>query len=163
MTGSSVRDGATIANRGAVTTTSTPVWFGATERPLFGWLEVPEGGTARGGVLLCQPFAVETASAKPTFAVLSGLDLLGGISLRRDRFRPRHGSRALIWIARGTVRGLRSQPIPGQQRGAENRDRLECRHKPRDHRIQNVLLGGNPSGRCVRFPNRDASRSPLVG
>jgi alpha-beta hydrolase superfamily lysophospholipase len=51
--------------------TSTPVWFGAPERPLFGVFEVPDGGVARGGVLLCQPFAVETASAKPTLGMLS--------------------------------------------------------------------------------------------
>ncbi|MGH9079807.1 MAG: hypothetical protein ACRDYE_06995, partial [Acidimicrobiales bacterium] len=51
--------------------TSEPVWFGRDERPLFGWFEVPDDGVARGGVVLCQSFAVETASAKPTFGVLS--------------------------------------------------------------------------------------------
>jgi alpha-beta hydrolase superfamily lysophospholipase len=35
--------------------TVTPLWFGPSERPLFGWLHVPVGGQARGAVVLCPP------------------------------------------------------------------------------------------------------------
>ena len=36
-----------------------PVWFGPSERPLFGWLHVPVGGSARGAVVLCPTFGLE--------------------------------------------------------------------------------------------------------
>ena len=39
--------------------TATPFWFGPTQRPLFGWLHRPAGGTARGGVVICPPLGIE--------------------------------------------------------------------------------------------------------
>ena len=40
-------------------TSATPFWFGPSDRPLFGWLHLPAGGRARGGVVLCQPLGIE--------------------------------------------------------------------------------------------------------
>ena len=39
--------------------TGRPIWFGPDERPLFGMLHVPEGSTARAGVVLCSPLGRE--------------------------------------------------------------------------------------------------------
>ncbi|MGH9091700.1 MAG: esterase, partial [Acidimicrobiales bacterium] len=36
--------------------TATPIWLGPSHRPLLGFLHVPEGGAARGGVVVCPPF-----------------------------------------------------------------------------------------------------------
>jgi pimeloyl-ACP methyl ester carboxylesterase len=36
-----------------------PVWFGPSERPLFGWLHVPAGASARGAAVLCPTFGLE--------------------------------------------------------------------------------------------------------
>ena len=45
--------------------TQTPVWFGGPDRPLFGWLEVPEDRMACVGVVICPPLAVESTTSKP--------------------------------------------------------------------------------------------------
>jgi pimeloyl-ACP methyl ester carboxylesterase len=49
----------------------TPLWFGPEDRRLFGWVHLPEGGTARAGVVLCQPVGYEYVSAHRTFRVLA--------------------------------------------------------------------------------------------
>jgi alpha-beta hydrolase superfamily lysophospholipase len=51
--------------------TATPLWFGPKERPLFGWWHVPDGGRARGGVVLCPPFGMEAAAAGPALRRLA--------------------------------------------------------------------------------------------
>ena len=38
------------------------VWFGLPERPLFGWLHMPDDGRAKGGVVLCPTLGVEAMS-----------------------------------------------------------------------------------------------------
>ncbi|MEO7035163.1 MAG: alpha/beta fold hydrolase [Polyangiaceae bacterium] len=38
-------------------------WFGATERPLFGWYHAPAGQTARATVVICNPFGHEALVA----------------------------------------------------------------------------------------------------
>jgi len=43
--------------------TANPVWFGPSERPLFGWLHVPTDGRARTGVVVCPPFGQEYLKA----------------------------------------------------------------------------------------------------
>lgn len=39
--------------------TTSPTWFGSTDRPLFGVVHLPDGGRARAGVLLCPPMGKE--------------------------------------------------------------------------------------------------------
>ena len=51
--------------------TQTPVWFGGPDRPLFGWLEVPEDRMACAGVVICPPLAVESTTSKPGLRTLS--------------------------------------------------------------------------------------------
>lgn len=63
----------------------TPLWFGPDDRPLFGWLHLPEGGTARAGVVLCQPVGYEYVIAHRTFRVLAErLAAAGFAALRFD-------------------------------------------------------------------------------
>ncbi len=43
--------------------TASPVWFGPSDRPLFGWFHTPSSGRARAAVVLCAPFAREYLQA----------------------------------------------------------------------------------------------------
>jgi pimeloyl-ACP methyl ester carboxylesterase len=52
--------------------TASNFWFGPQERPLFARLRLPEGGLARGGVVLCPPFGFESWRAGRAYGVLSG-------------------------------------------------------------------------------------------
>lgn len=65
--------------------TSTPLWFGPADRPLFGWLHVPDDGRARAGVVLCPPLAQEYLDSHATFRQLA-LELQGAglATLRLD-------------------------------------------------------------------------------
>lgn len=61
------------------------VWFGPPGRPVFGWLTVPAGATARAGVVLCLPVGEEERTARRTFRRLSReLALRGLLALRFD-------------------------------------------------------------------------------
>jgi alpha-beta hydrolase superfamily lysophospholipase len=51
--------------------TGTPLWFGPSERPLFGWVHAPDGPQAAGAVVLCPPLARELNSAQATFRHLA--------------------------------------------------------------------------------------------
>ncbi len=51
--------------------TMTPIWFGAEERPLFGWFHGPTDGQARSGVVICPPFAREYISAHYALRLLA--------------------------------------------------------------------------------------------
>lgn len=65
--------------------TATALWFGPKDRPLFGWWHVPDGGRARGGVVLCPPFGMEAASAGPALRRLAAqLTEEGFLVLRFD-------------------------------------------------------------------------------
>lgn len=48
-----------------------PVWFGDSARPLFGWIHLPAGGTAKGAAILCPPLTREYASAHFTLRCLA--------------------------------------------------------------------------------------------
>jgi alpha-beta hydrolase superfamily lysophospholipase len=62
-----------------------PIWFGPDERPLFGWLYVPEDGRARGTVLLCPTLGIEAVTAKNTYRSLADrLVEAGFVTLRFD-------------------------------------------------------------------------------
>src|SRR4051794_23359713 len=50
---------------------ATPLWFGPRERPLFGWLHVPDDGQVRGGAVLCPPVGYEAICAHRTFRVVA--------------------------------------------------------------------------------------------
>jgi alpha-beta hydrolase superfamily lysophospholipase len=62
----------------------TPLWFGPDERPLFGWLHLPEGRTAHGGVVLCQPLGIEATCLYYTYRLLA--DRLCDLGLAVLRF-----------------------------------------------------------------------------
>jgi len=47
----------------------TPIWFGPAERPLFGWLSLPEEASA--AVVLCRPIGVEALSAHRAYRCLA--------------------------------------------------------------------------------------------
>jgi alpha-beta hydrolase superfamily lysophospholipase len=63
----------------------TPTWFGPADRPLFGWLHVPDDGTARAGVVLCPPSGYEAVCSHRTLRVVAErLADLGIVALRFD-------------------------------------------------------------------------------
>jgi alpha-beta hydrolase superfamily lysophospholipase len=64
--------------------TATPLWFGPSERPLFGWLHLPEGGVVRGGVVLCQPLGIEAICVYFSYRLLA--ERLAGLGLAVLRF-----------------------------------------------------------------------------
>ncbi|MXG88237.1 hypothetical protein [Nocardioides flavescens] len=64
--------------------TSTQVWFGPEDRPLWGWVSRPSDGTARGGVVLCPPVGEEGRAAHRTFRRLA--EALAGRGLVALRF-----------------------------------------------------------------------------
>lgn len=66
-------------------TVHTQVWFGPSERPLYGWVSTPADGLARGGVLLCPPMGEEGRAAHRTFRRLAeALAAQGLVALRFD-------------------------------------------------------------------------------
>ncbi len=50
---------------------SAPMWFGPEDRALFGWLHRPADGTARGGVVLCQPLGIEAICTYYSYRLLA--------------------------------------------------------------------------------------------
>jgi pimeloyl-ACP methyl ester carboxylesterase len=48
-----------------------PLWFGPTQRPLFGWLHTPADGLCRGGVLLAPTLGIEGVSARYAYRHVS--------------------------------------------------------------------------------------------
>ncbi len=66
-------------------TPATPLYFGAEDRPLFGWVHQPADGRSRGTALLCQPLLREYISAHYTFRMLGeGLAARGITAIRFD-------------------------------------------------------------------------------
>jgi alpha-beta hydrolase superfamily lysophospholipase len=61
-----------------------PLWFGPEDRPLFGWLHVPEDGRARGAVLLCPTIGIEAVNARYAYMYLA--DRLAEAGLACFRF-----------------------------------------------------------------------------
>ena len=61
-----------------------PLWFGPEDRPLFGWLHVPENGRARGAVLLCPTIGIEAVNARYAYKRLA--DRLAEAGLACFRF-----------------------------------------------------------------------------
>ena len=60
------------------------LWFGPEDRPLFGWLHLPEGGEARGAVLLCPTIGIEAVNARYAYMYLA--DRLADAGLACFRF-----------------------------------------------------------------------------
>ena len=48
---------------------ATPIWFGPTDLPLFGWLHLPQEANA--GVVLCRPIGLEAVSAQRAYRCLA--------------------------------------------------------------------------------------------
>ena len=63
--------------------TAHPMWFGPEDRPLFGWLHLPEGGRARGGVVLCLPVGDEERRAYAAFRKLAESLAAAGLAVLR--------------------------------------------------------------------------------
>lgn len=62
-----------------------PTWFGPDDRPLFGWVHVPDDGRARAGVVLCPPLGTEGVCARWTLRMLAEqLAARGMMALRFD-------------------------------------------------------------------------------
>jgi alpha-beta hydrolase superfamily lysophospholipase len=62
-----------------------PLWFGPEERPLFGFLHRPDGGAARGGVLICPPVGIDLSYADGACRRLARtLERAGFVVLRFD-------------------------------------------------------------------------------
>jgi dienelactone hydrolase len=62
---------------------ATPIWFGPTDRPLFGWLHLPE--EARAGVVLCRPIGLEALSAHRAYrCIAEELAAKGAVTLQFD-------------------------------------------------------------------------------
>jgi alpha-beta hydrolase superfamily lysophospholipase len=51
--------------------TATPLWFGPDERPLFGWLHLPDDGRARAAVVLCPPLGIEAICSYFSYRTLA--------------------------------------------------------------------------------------------
>ncbi len=61
-----------------------PGWFGASDRPLFGWLHEPAAG-ARGAVVLCPPIGLELQQSQYCFGLLAdALAAKGFVVVRFD-------------------------------------------------------------------------------
>lgn len=62
-----------------------PTWFGPAERPLFGWLHVPEGRRVRAAIVCCPSFGTEATSSHRSLRLLaSQLEAAGFAVLRFD-------------------------------------------------------------------------------
>lgn len=60
-------------------------WFGPVDRPLAGWLHVPDDGRARGGVVICPPLGLEyVPSHRALRQVAEKLAARGVVVLRLD-------------------------------------------------------------------------------
>lgn len=60
-------------------------WFGPRDRPLAGWLHLPEDGRARGSVVLCPPLGLEyVPSHRAVRRVAEDLAARGIVALRMD-------------------------------------------------------------------------------
>ena len=65
--------------------TASSTWFGPEDRPLAGWLHLPEAGTARAGIVLCPSLGVEALVAQPAYLRLARhLEAMGFAVLRFD-------------------------------------------------------------------------------
>jgi alpha-beta hydrolase superfamily lysophospholipase len=51
--------------------TATPLWFGPTDRRLFGWMHLPGDNLASSAVVLCPPLARELTSTHYTYRLLA--------------------------------------------------------------------------------------------
>jgi len=87
--------------------TVEPVWFGPSERPLFGWLHRPADGRVRGGVVLCPPLGIEFQFSQYSYLLVAhGLAALGFLVVRFDydgtgnsSGGQHDGSRVAAWTA----------------------------------------------------------------
>jgi pimeloyl-ACP methyl ester carboxylesterase len=101
-----------------------PLWFGPEDRPLFGWLHLPESGRARGAVLLCPTIGIESVNAR--YAYMHLADSLADAGFACFRFdydgtgdsagRQNDPARVAAWLnsiqwAMGLVRGLGTDRI----------------------------------------------------
>ena len=62
---------------------ATPLWFGPSHRPLFGWLHLPPGGVVRGGVVLCQPLGIEATCVYFSYRLLADRLAESGLAVLR--------------------------------------------------------------------------------
>jgi alpha-beta hydrolase superfamily lysophospholipase len=63
--------------------TASALWFGPDERPLFGWMHVPDDGGVRGAVVLCPPLGLEGVCSHRTFRHMAECFAKAGIAALR--------------------------------------------------------------------------------
>ncbi len=66
---------------------ATPTWFGPPDRPLFGWLHLPDDRQVRGIAVLCPPLGHEEANALPALQTLAERLVDGGVAALRFSYR----------------------------------------------------------------------------
>jgi pimeloyl-ACP methyl ester carboxylesterase len=84
-----------------------PLWFGPEDRPLFGWLHVPEAGEAHGAVLLCPTIGIEAVNARYAYMHLADRLAEAGFACLRFDYdgtgdsggHPNDGGRVAAWLA----------------------------------------------------------------
>lgn len=60
-------------------------WFGPADRPLSGWLHVPDGGRSRGGVVICPPLGMEYVNSHRAIRLVAEeLAVRGFVTFRFD-------------------------------------------------------------------------------
>jgi alpha-beta hydrolase superfamily lysophospholipase len=64
--------------------TATALWFGPDQRPLFGWMHVPDDGPVRGAVVVCPPLGLEGVCAHRTLRRMA--ERLAGTGIATLRF-----------------------------------------------------------------------------
>lgn len=58
-------------------------WFGPADRPLAGWLHVPDDGTVRGGVVICPPLGLEYVTSHRALRTVAELLAVRGFAALR--------------------------------------------------------------------------------
>ena len=62
---------------------SQPIWFGEKDRPAFGWVHLPTGGEALGGVLVCPPLGRDYLQSHYALRLLAEALAHAGFSVLR--------------------------------------------------------------------------------
>ena len=92
----------------------SPIWFGPPERSLFGWFHRPSTGRARGGVVLCPPFASEHTQAYLRVSA-------SGRAVGRERGSRSCGSITTGWVTPPGATQTRARGCLGAQHRGSHR------------------------------------------
>lgn len=84
---------------------AAPIWFGSKDRPLAGWLHLPAGGRARGGVVLCPTLGIEALTAHAAYRAIAVQLAAAGVAVLRFDYRGTGDSAGML-AADGSVEGF---------------------------------------------------------